>query len=225
MNRKRLAKQPDDSVHPVRKFGAARILDLEARFARNQLAAEEFSLLMDVYQVAGAKKNFVEYYDIKEDPVVEYYIEKIKTVADNQRFQTIMRQLTSASRQGGYRFGAPKTPFGHLLQSLQVKLKPVDRKGLFERAISKVRDASRQEQRVADLMQKLNQRINLVCPRIQEDLEKEDENLKARLEKRKAQRVMQELRNQLGELDLSHLSTPSYDSSPALKRLSTLALR
>jgi hypothetical protein len=225
MNRKRLAKQPDDSVHPVRKYGAARILDLEARFNKNQLAAEEFSCLLEIYQVGQGKKNFVEYYDIKEDPVVEYYIEKIKMVADNQRFQKVMKQLTMATRQGGYRFGAPKTPFGHLLQSLQVKLKPLDRKDLFERAIVKLRDSGKQEQRIVDLMQKLNQRINIVCPRIQEDLEKDEEDLKGRLEKRKAQIVMQELRNQLAELDLSHLSTQSRDTSPAFKRLSILTLR
>lgn len=225
MNRKRLAKQPNDSLHPIRKYGVGKILDLETKFSKNLLEADEFSQLMEIYQVDCDEKDFVEYYDIKEDPIIDLYVEKIKQVADNQRFQKVMKQLTTAKLKGGYRFGAPKTPFGQLLQSMRVKLKPVDKKDRFDREVGNLKDRNVHDQAIGRLIRRLNRRIDVICPLIYEEMKKEEADLEERLERRNAQKVLKEVQIQLGEFDFSQTIMPSRDSSPLLKRLSLVANR
>lgn len=171
------------------------------------------------------KQTFVEYYDIKDDPVTEYYVEKLKQVADNERFQRFMNQFAAGSRKGGYRYGLPKTKFGFLLQSLQVKLKPIDRREIFEREIGKIRDKRIHEQSILELLKKLSTRSERICPQIYDEISNQEEELASRLENRKAQKVMHEVRAQLGDLDLTATSVALGDSSPLLKRITNLTFR
>ena len=65
--------------------------------------------------------------------MVEYYVEKARSVLQNQRYSEVMNTLKTGFKggKGGYRFGEPKTPFGRILQELNVKLKPINKKNVF----------------------------------------------------------------------------------------------
>ena len=59
----------------------------------------------------------MEYYDSRDDPMVDYYVEKARSVLQNHRYSEVMTNLKTGFKvgKGGYRFEEPKTPFGKIL--------------------------------------------------------------------------------------------------------------
>lgn len=121
--------------------------------------------------------------------MVDYYLEKARSVINSQRFSEVMTSLKIGFK-GGYRFGDPKTPFGHILQQLNVKLKPVSKKLKFATLLKKLRvDCGEKDvNTIQDILSKLMRRAEFILPFIDEEDQMADENLTRRLQARKAVR-------------------------------------
>lgn len=145
------------------------------------------------------------YYDVLDDPIVEYYVEKIKCVVANQRFQSMMKQLITGVKKTGYRYGQPTTPFGFLLQEMRVKLKPKDKRSVFKHSIRNLRDCLTVEQTVKQLMARVSNRFDRITPAMLQDIEDDNDDLESRLEARSSALMMATIREQFGEFDESQV--------------------
>lgn len=118
--------------------------------------------------------------------MVEYYVEKARAVLQSQRFSEVMTTLKTGFK-GGYRFGEPKTPFGHILQQLKVKLKPVNRKAKFDTLLKHLKgESDKDQQSVRDIIQKLMNRVDYLFPILSDMAETDETQLTSRLQARKA---------------------------------------
>ncbi len=89
--------------------------------------------------------------------------------------------------KGGYRFGEPKTPFGHILQQLNVKLKPVNRKAKFASLLKNLKgETDKDQQSIQDIVHKLLHRADYLFPLLTEESEADEVRLATRLQARKA---------------------------------------
>lgn len=148
-------------------------------------------------------QSFVAFYDQLDDPIVSYYIEKIKCLVANQRFQNIMNQLITGAKKTGYRYGIPTTPFGFLLQEMRVKLKPRDRKSVLRDNIKIARSESISEQSIRELIERFSSRFDRVTPAMLQDLDDDNYDLEDRLAARSSQLMIKSIRSQFGDIDES----------------------
>ena len=122
--------------------------------------------------------------------MVDYYVEKARSVLQNQRYSEVMTSLKTGFKgaKGGYRFQEPKTPFGKILLELNVKLKPLNKKNIFITNLKKVRVGLEKGgiQKIQDILNKLHSRSEFMQPQLEYQMTEQDQYLSVRLKERRA---------------------------------------
>lgn len=77
--------------NPFNKEKIDSLIDLENRFHQNKVTEETVVKLMELYSVVCRNQGLVEHYDIVDDPIKEYFLDKLQSLEVKKRLLMIRK--------------------------------------------------------------------------------------------------------------------------------------